>query len=73
MPDVTSTHHIPYPMEDERPDVPADMQALAERVDEVLTQRFAGTGGPPKVGDTLPDGTSVAVLRHGDVYYQYKP
>lgn len=71
MPDQTVVHHIPYPMEGERPDVPADLQALAEKVDEILPQRFVGTGGPPQVGDTLDDGTHVAVLRDGDIYYQY--
>lgn len=71
MPDYTYVHDIPYPTEMERPDVPADMQSLANRVDEILNQRFTGTGAPPNVGDTLPDGTTVAVLRHKDVYYRY--
>lgn len=71
MPSTTSTHHIPYPSESERPDVPADLQAIAERVDEVLPQHLAGTSGPPSVGAVLPDGTHVAALRDGDVYYQY--
>ena len=73
MPDMTSKFDIPYPVEGDRPDVPQDMQALADRVDEVLKQHLSGTGGPPQVGDTLPDGTHVAALRHGDVYYQYAP
>ena len=72
MPDQTQALRLPYPLEDERPDVPSDMKALAEAVDAALTQHFAGTGPPPSVGDTLPDGTHVAVLRHGDVYYLYK-
>ena len=73
MPDHTSKFKIPYPLEDERPDVPEDLKEMALKVDEVLKQHLSGTGGPPNVGDTLPDGTTVGSLRHGDVYYQYVP
>jgi len=71
MPDLTTVHGIPYPSETDRPDVPADLGAIARRVDEILPQHFQGTGGPPNVGDTTTHGDHVGILRHGDVYYQH--
>jgi hypothetical protein len=72
MADTTTVHNIPYPEEGDRPDVPVDMKALADKIDTELPQFFSGTSAPPSVGDTLPDGTVVAVIRGGDLYFQYE-
>jgi hypothetical protein len=68
---VTPNLALPYPELNDPVDVPGDIEKLAERVDDVLPRSLNGSGGPPSIGDTLPDGTTLADLRHGDIYYQH--
>jgi hypothetical protein len=49
---MTTTHGLPYPEDDDTPDVPRDIKALAEAVDEKVTQGLLQSA-------TLVPGTSL--------------